>query len=346
MGWSLGLAIGKIRPRVRIAIRRFAAASSMVVAAAIVCPLAAAAQTCTISPANGDYGVVDVLGGASASTSSNFTLSCTGTPNANVVACVELSAGQTHGGLRRLATSGGYRIFHEVYADAAHTIVWGSWGLSSTAYGPGGQTKILPLGSGGSASMTLTAYGATATNQQATAGPGSYVWTMTTAPSIEYGYYSGVSCPTGSIQAISGGSSWSATVNSNCNVSVSGVNFGSTGSFITSAISTTGTINVQCTDGSPYSVGLDNGQHASGGQRRMQALAGQYVSYGLYTDSADTLAWTTTTSAGSCSGGTGTCALGTGTGASQPVTVYAQIPPQSAPAPGNYADTVVVTVTF
>jgi spore coat protein U-like protein len=78
----------------------------------------------------------------------------------------------------------------------------------------------------------------------------------------------------------------------------------------------------------------------------MQALAGQYVSYGLYTGSAYSLAWTTTTSTTSCSGGTGTCALGTGTDASQPITVYAQIPPQNAPAPGNYADTVVVTVTF
>jgi len=169
---------------------------------------------------------------------------------------------------------------------------------------------------------------------------------MTTAPSIEYGYYSGTSCPTGTIQAISGGSSWSATVNSNCNVSVSSINFGSTGSFISSAIDTTGTINVQCTDGSPFSVGLDNGQHANSGQRRMQALAGQYVSYGLYTDSAYSLAWTTSTSTTSCSGGTGTCALGTGTGSSQPITIYAQIPPQNAPAPGSYADTVVVTVTF
>ena len=233
---------------------------------------------------------------------------------------------------------------HEVYADAAHTVVWGLWGLLSTAYGSGGQTEILTLGSGGSASMTLTAYGATATNQQATGGPGSYTWTMSTAPTIEYGYYSGTSCPTGTIQAISGGSSWSATVNSNCNVSVSGINFGSTRSFISTAIDTTGTINVQCTDGSPYSVGLDNGLHASGGQRRMQAC--QYVSYGLYTDSAFSLAWTTATSTTSCSGGTGTCALGTGTGSSQPTTIYAQIPPRDALAPGYYADTVVVTVTF
>jgi spore coat protein U-like protein len=345
MGSSLRSMMERCRLAARAMNRRFAAAVLLVAAAAVVNPLASVAQTCTISPANGDYGVVDVLGGASASTSASFTVSCTGTPGAKVVACVELSPGQSSGGHRRLA-SGSYRLVHEIYADAAHTVVWGSWGLSSTAYGSAGQTEILTLGGGGSASMTLTAYGATATNQQATAGPGSYVWTMTTAPSIEYGYYSGTSCPTGSIQAISGGSSWSATVNSNCNVAVTSVNFGSTGSFIASAIDTTGTINVQCTDGSPYSVGLDNGQHASGGQRRMQALAGQYVSYGLYTDSAYSLGWTTTSSSASCSGGTGTCALGTGTGATQPITIYAQIPPQNAPAPGNYADTVVVTVTF
>jgi spore coat protein U-like protein len=78
----------------------------------------------------------------------------------------------------------------------------------------------------------------------------------------------------------------------------------------------------------------------------MVGAAGQYVSYGLYTDSGYSQAWTTTTSTTSCTGGANTCDLGTGTGSNQGVTVYGQVPPQSAPAVGTYTDTVVVTVTF
>jgi len=100
-----------------------AIARAAIVATWLLIPLVAAAQSCTVGSANGNYGVVDVLSGAAVNTSTTFSVSCTGTPNARVVACVELSGGQTHGGKRRLA-NGGYRLYHELYADAADTIVW------------------------------------------------------------------------------------------------------------------------------------------------------------------------------------------------------------------------------
>ena len=43
--------------------------------------------------------------------------------------------------------------------------------------------------------------------------------------------------------------------------------------------------------------------------------------------------------------GTNTAA-GTGNGTSQTITVYGQVPTQSSPAPGSYADVVNVTITF
>jgi spore coat protein U-like protein len=71
-----------------------------------------------------------------------------------------------------------------------------------------------------------------------------------------------------------------------------------------------------------------------------------YVSYGLFTDSARSHAWTTSTSTTSCTGGASTCVLGTGTGSNQTITVYGRIPAQTAPAIGSFTDTVTVTVTY
>jgi spore coat protein U-like protein len=36
----------------------------------------------------------------------------------------------------------------------------------------------------------------------------------------------------------------------------------------------------------------------------------------------------------------------TGNGSAQSFTVYGRVPPQAAPAPGNYSDTITVTVTY
>ena len=37
---------------------------------------------------------------------------------------------------------------------------------------------------------------------------------------------------------------------------------------------------------------------------------------------------------------------GLGTGAAQSYTVYGLVPPQAAPRPGSYSDTVTATITF
>ena len=58
-------------------------------------------------------------------------------------------------------------------------------------------------------------------------------------------------------------------------------------------------------------------------------------------------AWTTTTAAGSCSGGASTCALGTGSGSAQNITIYGRVPSiGTAPPTGIYTDTVTMTITY
>ena len=309
----------------------------------------AQAQSCAIGTGSGSFGNVTILSGAADDSSSTFSVTCTGTANQTVRLCIDWGAGNSPDGAgNRMMYSSSNTMRLDFFTTSSYTTIWGSWGSSSleayTPY-PYGVQQDLALGSSGSNSATLTVYGQVYANQQ-TAPPGSYSWTSGGSPSLQYGYAAGTSCPVGSKTTSSSGSTWTATVLANANLSVTSMNFGSNSSFILANIQTTAVITVQSTNTTPYSIGLDNGQNASGSQRRMSGGGGNYVSYGLYTDAAYSHAWTSTTSTTSCTGGASTCVLGTGTGSNQNVTVYGQVPPQTAPATGTYTDTVVVTVTF
>lgn len=296
-------------------------------------------QSCSITAANGSYGVVDILSGAVDDTTATFTINCTGTANQTVRLCVEFSPGQTNAAGNRRLASGSERLVQELYSDASRTTIWGSWGLATTAYGlyPIGTTYDLALGSSGSAGTTLTVYGRVFANQT-TSGPGSYVWTMTTAPAAGYDYKTAAACPTGTRQATSSGSTWTATINANCNVSATNVDFGSVG-VLASNVDSTGSVTVRCTDSTPYNIGLSagTGSGATVASRRMTSGV-KTVTYSLYSDSGRTSVWGNTIGTDSVSG--------TGTGLDQPYAVYARAPAQTTPAPGTYTDTIVVTVTY
>lgn len=139
----------------------------------------------------------------------------------------------------------------------------------------------------------------------------------------------------------------SVTVVASCTISATPLAFGSQGVFAAN-VDQTSTLTVTCTNTTPYSAGLDNGLNFSGGTRRMKDTGAgtTFVDYSVYTDVARTNAWTTTTLAGSCTGGANTCALGTGNGTGQTITVYGRIPPQSTPAPATFNDTLTATVTY
>ncbi len=78
----------------------------------------------------------------------------------------------------------------------------------------------------------------------------------------------------------------------------------------------TGTINVTCTDGGTYDVGLDNGLNAVAGQRSL-VNGVNLLSYDLFTQVAHTTRWGNTV-------GTDTV-TGTGNGAAQALTVFGLI---------------------
>ena len=129
------------------------------------------------------------------------------------------------------------------------------------------------------------------------------------------------------------------TLTASCTInSASTLNFGSQG-VLGSAVNQTSTIQVQCTNSTPYNIGLDAGlgSGATVATRKMTS-GGATVNYSLYSDAGRTTVWGNTV-------GTDTVAA-TGNGAAQSYTVYGQIPTQTTPAPATYTDTITVTVTY
>lgn len=131
----------------------------------------------------------------------------------------------------------------------------------------------------------------------------------------------------------------SLTITAGCGVTATPVAFG-TASVLGTAITANGGVAVTCTNTTPYTVALDQGNGASATVtgRLMTGPSSATVGYGLYKDAAFATNWGKTTN-------TDTVA-GTGNGAAQAIVVYGRVPAQTSPAPGSYADVVNVTVTY
>lgn len=130
------------------------------------------------------------------------------------------------------------------------------------------------------------------------------------------------------------------TITAECRVnSATDLDFGSSG-VIAANVDAQSTITVQCTNSTPYNVGINAGAGAGAtvANRLMTGPDAATVGYTVYRDAARTQVWGITI-------GTDTLA-GTGNGQAQPITVFGRVPPQSTPAAGAYSDTLTVTVTF
>ena len=129
------------------------------------------------------------------------------------------------------------------------------------------------------------------------------------------------------------------TIAAACTInSASTLDFGSQG-VLTANVDQTSTLDIQCTNSTPYNIGLDagTGSGATVAVRKMTS-GGNTVNYSLYSDFGHTTVW-------GDSVGTDTVAA-IGNGASQNYTVYGRVPAQTTPAVGTYTDTVTVTVTY
>ncbi len=128
-----------------------------------------------------------------------------------------------------------------------------------------------------------------------------------------------------------------ATVQATCLISASNLGFGT---YTGSAIATTTTLSVTCTNGTTYNVGLNAGTAtgATVSARAMTGPGGAILDYALYQDSGHSTNWGNTV-------GTDTKA-GTGNGSAQSLTVYGNLTANQYPTPGSYSDTITATVTY
>ncbi|MBZ5520714.1 MAG: spore coat U domain-containing protein [Acidobacteriia bacterium] len=136
-----------------------------------------------------------------------------------------------------------------------------------------------------------------------------------------------------------------ATVNGNCIIAGGTLAFGAYDPVVTNAttpLANSVALTVTCTNGWPATVTLGQGANPAGGSTaaaplRQMASGGNFLSYALFQDNANTIIWGDTP---------GTGEAYTGTGAAGTVTVYGQVAAgQNVPA-GSYGDTVLVTITF
>lgn len=127
------------------------------------------------------------------------------------------------------------------------------------------------------------------------------------------------------------------TITASCTVGTAAdLDFGTAGS-IASNVDATTNLQVTCTNGATYNVGLSNGGNFSGGTRRMIS-GSNFINYELYRDSGRSQPFGNTV-------GTDTVA-GTGNGAAQSIPVYGRVPAQPGVAVGDYTDVVTITVTY
>jgi len=130
------------------------------------------------------------------------------------------------------------------------------------------------------------------------------------------------------------------TITDDCQISsASNMSFGSTG-VIGSNRDATSSIVVQCTNGTAYNIGLNEGlgSGATTSSRKMTGPGAATIGYSLYTDTSRSSIWGNTVGSNTVSSN--------GTGSAQTYTVYGRVSAQTTPAPGSYADTVTVTLTY
>ena len=120
-----------------------------------------------------------------------------------------------------------------------------------------------------------------------------------------------------------------------CNVSATDLNFGAVGDLRTSVVGQS-TLSLQCTQGTGYTISLNGGlSGATDPTARKMTMGSSSVTYGLYQNSARSLAWGPQSTLG-----------GSGTASTQTIPVNGLVPKQPKPPLGTYSDTIVVSVAY
>ncbi|CAB3646249.1 MAG: spore coat U domain-containing protein [Achromobacter sp.] len=245
----------------------------------------------------------------------------------------------------RALGSGAYRMNYNLYTDSGHSQVWGN----ATTSAPTSVLLAGPVLSTGSASTSFAYYAKLPGSQTTVSTVGnantlySESYTNTIRVDISWGLLASllVNCPIAApSQTLYVPLTVQATVQKNCSINTTNMAFAPQG-LLKQAVTATAQITVLCTNNNAFAVALNGGSVAGNvlARKMKHATAADTVSYQLYHDSNYATVWG--------DGVTGGTALNsTGTGANQQFTVYGRVPAQTTPRPGNYSDTILVTITF
>jgi spore coat protein U-like protein len=292
----------------------------------------ALAQTCTVSITDMSFGPdVDTLTGSATDTTATIAYNCTGGSTERVLICVYLGEGSVPASGNRRMSDGSNNLSYDLYSNTERSVIWGSGGSGSP------PPPIIAQLAGGTDSGQALIYGRMF-GGQSSAPPASYA-SMFSGGDVNVLYRvtqdSDCTTPSGT-QAASSSFNVTATVAKECLVTTAPVSFGAHG-VLKSNVDAEGTVNVRCTPATDYSIRLDGGDAAASPTARRMSKGAATITYGLYRNGARDQPW------GDTEGATVT---GTGNGTEQPHVVYGRVPPQTTPAPGLYADTVIVTVDY
>ena len=269
---------------------------------------------CTVSISTVAFGSIDVLPGAAASTNATLSVSCLSVTvsTGSLYVCVALPPRSMQGPSTTLA--------YDIYGPSPLTTSWSNTAQIAV------PLSTLKLGQTYTLNVSASVFGS-----QQTAPPGSY--TQTLASTATYGT---TNCTSGSL---TGSTSFSfqatATVLKSCNVSATDLSFGAVGDLTVPVVGQSA-LSLQCTQGTGYTVSLNGGlSGATDPTARKMTMGSSSVTYGLYQNSARTLAWGTQSTLG-----------GSGTASTQTIPVYGLVPLQPTPPVGTYSDTIVVSVAY
>ncbi|MFS2008146.1 spore coat U domain-containing protein [Duganella sp. CT11-25] len=126
-----------------------------------------------------------------------------------------------------------------------------------------------------------------------------------------------------------------------CTIAATALDFGQSQGVLATAVNVNTTLNITCTNTTPYNIGLNagTGTGSTTSARLMSGTAANTstVAFNLYQASGSTN-WGNTQ-------GTDTKS-GVGTGVAQVHTVYGNVPAQATPQPDTYKSTITATVYF
>jgi spore coat protein U-like protein len=138
-----------------------------------------------------------------------------------------------------------------------------------------------------------------------------------------------------------------------CSITAISLNFGVYDPAVTAPDDSAGSVTVTCrnisggADRINYTVMLSNGQYGTSAATRAMGAGAKRLGYNVFMDPARTQAWGTGTGGTVIASGAMTVGPGVGNNTKTVVhTVYGRIPQLQDAAPGTYADTMQVTLTF